>query len=248
MHEFSPQEGKEEDGGKEHEALTAQKAEKLLFLSYRFSQGGAYLQSYLFRWLHLANPGWKIDAEMQEHTANQFGDHIKKFLGKGSYEHETSPRFHSAIDTSEVQSSAQGELIDMRDFFNGSRTGDEGIPLKTKEELITAIARAVISKDSIYLDKVEGRPRSHEGERMSAATDPFLSHFVYYGLQGHSTGMKEYDELFVEIAACVRENIKNGTWTSESYPELFDVIRIYNEKHADKKVDMDFLMRTKKIK
>lgn len=187
---------------------------------------------------------------MQEHIANQFGDHIKKFLGKGSkssYEYKTSPRFHSARDTLEVRDSAQGELADMKDFFDGGRTGESaGIP-QTKVEFITAIARAVINKDSKYLNKVEGRPRSHEGERMSAATDPFLSHFVYYGLQGHSTGMKEYDELFAEISACVREHIKNGIWTSESYPELFDVMRIYHEKHADKKVDTDFLTRTEDV-
>lgn len=41
--EFLPQEGKEEDDSKEHKALIAQKAEKLLFLSYRFSQGDMHL-------------------------------------------------------------------------------------------------------------------------------------------------------------------------------------------------------------
>lgn len=245
MAELLPQEHKEEERGKEYERLTSQKAEKLLFLSYRFSQGSITLQSHLFYWLHFANPEWRIDAEMQEHITKQFGAHAKKFLGKSAdLEKKTSPRFHSARNVEEIEASAQLEIRLMQDFFDGNMSDSFDVHARTKEEVVAEIAKRVIDKDFEYLKNIEGRPRSHEGEHINAVGDPFLSHFVYYGFQGHSTGMKEYDDLFAEIAAYVRENIKNGAWTAENYPELFDVMRIYNEKHPEGTVSMDVLTRT----
>lgn len=181
---------------------------------------------------------------MQEHITKQFGAHAKKFVGKSAdLEKKTFPRFHSARNVEEVEASAQVEIRLMQDFFDGNMSESFDVHVRTKEEVVAEIAKRVIDKDFGYLKKIEGRPRSHEGERMSAVTDPFLSHFIYYGLQGHSTGMKEYDELFIEITTYVRKNIKNGAWTAENYPELFDVMRIYNEKHPEDIVNIDALTR-----
>lgn len=184
---------------------------------------------------------------MQEHITKQFGFHAKKFLGQNKqYEHVTSPRFHDERGIQEVEDSIEKETRDMKDFFDGSTGEDRGIP-QTKEELLEAIIGSIIARDFTYLNRTDGRPRSHEGGRMSAATDPFLSHLVYYGLQGHSTGMKEYDELFAEMTACVREHIKNGTWTPKNNSQIFNLITVYNEKHPEEAVSMDILTRTEDV-
>lgn len=218
----------------EEEVLTVEKAEKLLFLSFRFSQGDPQLQMYFFSWLQRMHPDWKIDEPMQAAINKHAKPHFEKFLQ--SKEIKPNP-LHKKI--TEVETPLELETNQMRVIFNQdinkllSQEREMLEYVTSYNVLIKRIAQEIAARDKAYLLSQGGRERPLN-VRPTVANDSWLSHLCYYALAGHSTGSEEYDQLFREI-----KNHVDGELTTERGEKFIEVIKAYNEKHPNAEIYAD---------
>ena len=200
---------------KESEPLTPDKATKLLFLSFRFSQGDAQLQQMLFFWLHSMHPDWRIDAGLLGAAGEKSVSLFEKFFqfGGDNASQLSKNLYHQGVYKNEIKENVQDFLSILKEILNGEKKDmfTAGGEVKTLQDinLVEEIAYFIAARDEKYIAK--GRPRTGgESGHKTAIQDPFLSHIRYYALEGHSTGSEEFDALFAEIKKFVLEKIAQG--------------------------------------
>jgi len=242
--EAAPEESQQEE--QEQEPLGAKHGAKLLFLSFRFSQGSPDLQDIIFMYLHTIKPHWKIGGrELKDEIFQAVRSPIYNFLLTGATEQDSSlytrDTYHKKTTNKQEEitkekwkegadETIQRELTAMQDIFGGDRKTPE------KSFLLTNLAGTIIKREHKYLAG-EGRPRGEqEPIRRTAATDPFLSQLCWYGFLGHSTGTEEYDRMFQDVALHIRVN-KNELYPTEEQ-NLATVIRVWNEHHPENQVNI----------
>lgn len=243
-HEKSPQEQKE------RVPLTAEYGAKIFFLSYRFSQGNSALQRYVFDFFHLLRPYWRITDALKKEISQIVKPQIENFLGVGKKYAQgvsQSPKgtYHPEIGNAQftgykIDDAVYLELGEMEKSFNGRKK-------YFRQRTIKELAEGISILEHNWLVVKGGRPRKPaQSQKVTTATDPFFSQLCYYGFLGHSTGVKEYDEMFREVATYIRSALvppRVFSWPRKpafaQFGRLSDVVRVYNEHHPDSKVSIE---------
>lgn len=213
------------------EYIDNEKAKKLLFLSYRFSQGKSELQYNIFEYLHDIRPRWRIGEKELPELQKALEETIQKYFGKSKdiLLHPSSPM----RDTVVIQESIKTEVKEFAEILNDKK---EKI---NREEILSRIITRMIQGDSIFLSQKEGRERrATEGRKKSEHTDPWLSHLVYYGIQGHETGAEEYNQMFRDVRERIMPILLGEVSKYTNEKDLFKIVEKYKEKHPEEKLSL----------
>jgi hypothetical protein len=177
--------------------LTPEYGVRVLFHSFRYSQGDPELQQLIFVYLHNLRPAWTIDENLEEEISTRFIPLAKQFLNQ--YKPTT---FHA--DTPEtVESSTKSELDAMLGVFSESL--DE-------ESVIPTITEHLIQREYRFLRKGRDRKLPSKSFQKTPLTDPWMSHFRYFALEGHPTGLTEFDQMFQEMKKFWEHDPKGPEW------------------------------------
>lgn len=240
------------------QALTPEKALKLFFNSFRFSQGSNKALEGMFLYLHLSNPSWRITPEIREHLRVRGPEVFEKFLVREEDKSLHKPFYPKELPLREIRDSIRSEILSELHLFEGSFSTEptphvpEGIG---RNALAVLITKQLIEQDLRFLSLPGGRPRGAALAENPATTsqDPYLSHICYYALQGHSTGIPEYDMLFSDIRDVIQRSfgrteagqLNNDDTrvslqlSSEHLEMLQRVAAIYNAHHLDERVTLN---------
>jgi hypothetical protein len=155
---------------------------KLFLASFDHSQGADAAQTLIARYLHATFPALSLTAEgVEELIASSH---------KAAQQVIATPQRHKHL------TDAWSQLeMEAKNFWNVFHL-DEQLP---REQIIRQLAIALICRDWLYKD---GRPRAEEAvpEPYDPRKDCYLSFLCYYALQGHTTGVPEYNQMYQDIA------------------------------------------------
>ena len=179
------------------------KAKRLFFKSFRFSQGFPALQHTIFDYFHLIRPEWQMSDWIREQVDVEVREPIYRFLTAKTAIHPKEKDLISGLplDLSKDLDKAYfdfnfNENIDrglkgMQRTFNGL-----GFPVE-----LWMLTLFVVQRDFKFLYSWNGRPRDLDGKSgtYSPSADPMLSHICYYGFEGNSTGEDEFDQMFKDL-------------------------------------------------
>jgi hypothetical protein len=211
--------------GVEH--LSEKELAKLLWLSFKFSQGNSTIQRAIFQYLHQKHPAWRVDASTMAKVVRKLDRPATQYIGRESVTHY--PHGSSRYGAPTAEKEATGELDRQleifqkclaRDFeddrFEDDRSSDPTV-------ILTGLAVGIIDKDTKFGNGM--RPRKHEiderGGTYSPDKDAYLSHLVWYGLLGNPTGSTEYDKMFIDVIAHLRE--RDGVFDISGIKDLVSV-------------------------
>lgn len=192
--------------------LTPEHASNIFVASFRHSQGLPDIQKNIFSYLHSIRPDWKITPEDKPEILNTSKEKVQAFLfGKENKARENTT--HSKYPTKEVaKRDIEDQFEEMEEQLNNQEEADQD----KKEKLIQKIANGIIDRDSYFLDK--GRK---------------ISYIVHYGLNEHSTGIPEINEMYKEVRKFITlSGIKDNK-------KLAEVLRIYGEKNPGVQINLD---------
>lgn len=105
---------------------------------------------------------------------------------------------------------------------------------RMKTYYLGRVAKGIIDQDYRFLCQSGGRPRAltRESQGNSPITDPWLSHYVFYGLEGHDTGYLDFNQIFGDCVSYIKNPPK--TTDIEEMVDMYKVKaveRVYLEKH-----------------
>ncbi len=196
--------------------LSIQYATKLLFSSFRFSQGYPDLQDLFFQYIHQLHPEWKIDETFAAELFESSKKVLINFLNPGEQDssttltkkislHNPDPDTEMPFSVETIENDTQMEIKNMMAYFNGETPDTEE---DTDKQLEPNVPSQVLSKIAVYLierdeqfatgysERIRKNMETDGTERYSPYKDPHLSYLCYFGLEGHSTGIAEYDHMF----------------------------------------------------
>lgn len=202
--------------------LSCQKAAKILFLSFKYSQGSPSIQHKFFCYFAKQNCDWRINDSdktlIAELTMKRIGSFLKpKKLDMGD---GRVRRFHKSLDRSDIDSGLSEEITNFVEFFNKRPV--------TEPPSIESISYDIAYRD-YSLTVQSSRPRSTHSTD-NANTDPYLSHICFYGLEGSPSGCEEFDLLFSDVKNHVQDQFKDGN----PDPVYRKVIEAYIRTHPHK--------------
>lgn len=211
--------------------LTPEYAARVLFLSYKYSQGDPQTQKFIFQYLHSTRPEWKIkDEEFKQKIFDKALASIKKYVptdrnptGPKAF-HKTVPDFHEP-SRKVIEEDIKNQINFMQTFFADVTNSN---PLALAEVLSSQI----IARDEKFL--LKGRSRVRSGtDPTTPSGDPYGSHIIDYVLKGSPTGLAEFDRMFSDIKKFViGPHDVNSSWSGTSRT-LDEIIDFYNEKHPN---------------
>lgn len=212
----------------ERQRLTPQYASLILVHSYRHSQGAPPIQRLIFSYLHFIRPEWKISIGDKPKAIDLSKEMIFSFLyGKGNKRkerrvtlHENRPNIYVTIND------IRNQLDIMQTEFNNQ----ENLEPENKKKLVEEIAKEITFRDLKFLERKNGRKRNPDSKK--PLMDPWLSHLVHFGLNGNSTRVPEFDEMYEDIRAFIT---RPGAEISQA---LTDTLKIYGEKHPGIKINL----------
>lgn len=165
------------------EYLSDEKVVRLLFLSFRFSQGSPILQGQIFHWLHAQYPNYKINEDNFENTEELLSKNITKYL--------LSPKTAHAPQVSDViETEVKRQTASFAQKINSNRNEEV-------ELILESLADRIIIKDVEFT----GRERDDKSKLHD-------SQLITYGWNRQSTGMPEYDEMFRQVKDFVEKELK----------------------------------------
>ena len=206
-------------GEVEKQSLNIKKAEQLLFLHYRFSQGNDNLGENILNYLHNRHPDWKISDEMAGQMVADLSPLVARYVTGGEKGEAVN---HKTRSQTGAEDDLKKRVREMQQYFGQERVTPERF-------LILSIVNDMVTLDDKYLNELNGRPnRSGSPDSGNPASDPYLSHLVHYGLLGKTTGSDEYDRMFREVRDFVAEKPY-----SLDQQKLAAVITTHNKHHTE---------------
>lgn len=208
--------------------LTPEYAARLFFLSFRFSQGNTELQEMILDYIHFLHPQWRIDDQVRKEIEAKVAPAIKRYLLQEPRKFHIEAVSENGKDN--IEEAIEEQVRYFLEIFQKSLGEDQWL---NKEELLREVASEILSRDLHFLE--QGRKRDNTN-RITPATDKFLSHLCYYGFLGHSSGAEEYDQMFKDISSYFSE-IKTS---QENVPQVEDVRRVikrWNETHPEEQIN-----------
>jgi hypothetical protein len=106
--------------------------------------------------------------------------------------------------------------------FTASASEDPTLPCHLAEQ--------VIMRDYEYR---KGRPRQEHrsGQHFQADADAYLSFFCYYGLEGHHTGLPEFNRMYRAMVVELEQSLEALTLDRQTARCLTGVIACYQDRH-----------------
>lgn len=180
--------------------------------SFQFSQGSNGLQLELFRYLHAVRPDARLSAEGREALFSL-----------------CQAQAHAIVEREERHAEVDIDIdAELRLVINalGKALAEPPLPI---EQLIEHIAIDILAQDQYYY-RQGGRRRAHSAtspRHYNPHADCWLSHTIYFALEGHTTGSELYDKLFHAIGAWWKSLPTNHPLR----PDLDEVWRTYRRRH-----------------
>lgn len=208
--------------------VTAQHLASLIFLSYRFSQGGIGTQNrmllYLEKHFHPNLMAGENSAEIRERTNRMVG---RYFLNQQLHPATAIPW---EDDSPEAARKTDRLVVNELSGLFG-RFEDRG-EIASFTDDIAGIAQSVIVMDADYL----GRPRGRAGDSMALKIkvdpyprDPYDSLYMKYAVLGRSTNTIEYDAIFGQLA----QDDVIGQFDDHTRRQLQFVASVYETHHPE---------------
>jgi len=201
---------------------------RLVFLSYRFSQGAIGTQNRML--LYIENH-FHPDIFEQAHV-ERLREKAKGMIGPYFLNQATHPATAIPWDDDSPEAAVKTPLIvtnEVAGLFERFTTARE--ILDGFDDNPTGIAQSVIVLDHDYLTRPGGRAGDSHALKIAVspyARDPYESMFIKYGLNGHTTTTQEFDEIFA--TATSEETIRK--LDPHTLALLVEVIDIYNTNHS----------------
>lgn len=219
---------------------------KILFLSYKFSQGNPGLQYEIFQYIHVLHPDWKMDNELKSKALEEIRRLAKQYIPYSQSESEevnpsgklqhASKGSTDTITEKQIDDDVQSRIEEIQQALN------ERTPYKDeKDEIVRKITDITMRMDHRYLSRPEGRTRGEiPKDRQTPQTDPFISFLCYYGLQGNLTGLEEFDAMFKDVSGVVLEDglAPDPVWHKTKLDKFHKIIGFYNEHHPENPADL----------
>lgn len=191
--------------------LTAQHLARVLFYTFKFSQGSEPLQGKLMEFEHKLHPDWILTPELLSQTQELGKEMIARYFAPDEKGQN--------IKHLNVSWQIAGVLHKQLEHFQKVMAGSIN-PTSTLNTLAKDIARGVLRRDHFYLViRNSGRPRVknqdtfiYERGQPSRAVelvdpdlaqnplyDKYFSYFKHYILDGNPTGLEDFNLLFKMI-------------------------------------------------
>lgn len=220
--------------------LTTEHAANLLFSSFRFSQGNPDLQELIFRYLRIAHPEWAIQGDYSDlpnlnNSLNRVFKEAETYVlksGKTQYHPLKGKEESENIDEERMNRVFGAEMSTMENILFG-HWDQEKVPPEgwAKDYIVQSLAQGIVERDYYFLVEHGGRDRQG-GDPHKVESDPWSSHIVDYGLNGSTTRMTEYDQMFRDVNDYINSDHENDTrWNENIAPKLQKVVSVYNSHH-----------------
>ncbi|MBP7832835.1 MAG: hypothetical protein KA035_03630 [Candidatus Levybacteria bacterium] len=227
-----------EGGTASKDVVNPSYAARLLFQTFKFSQGDQKLQTSLFAYIHALHPTWKFTQDDFNKTYTQsqslVNDYFLAQTKRGIVLHDLG---HKKLNHEDMTTRMVATFSNQFE----SKTPE-------KETVVKNIVKEMIHSDYGYIVERDGRDRSPEGD--SPSYDKYLSHLCFYGLEGNKTGFREFDVLFQEIKSEILNPEKTSEWFTETIIDeeeneslslngmINSVVLKYNATHPGKSVKL----------
>jgi hypothetical protein len=191
------------------EYLSEKEIAKLLWLSFKYSQGSSGTQRAIFKYLHQRHPVWRMDDSTREKVVKTLIPPAAKFIGEASTSHfpHGSSMYGEPTPEAEVETQLDLQLGDFQTYLSGGLHPADTVEPPDRAMVLTELAVGMADRDTKFGDGM--RPRKQEGEMNGSAYNPnkdaFLSHLVWYGFLNRPTEHKDYDQMFADVVAYLRE-------------------------------------------
>lgn len=219
----------------EGEALSAQRGANLLFFSFRFSQGYPYLHGEIFQYLHITHPGWRIANTLKKEVFTTVMGRIHNFVSHSQPEedaHQSQTRIlHPHTNTNNITRAIElgKQLHKMQNVLNSDH-------FRQKEDLVPSLTIDMIERDYLFLAQNKGRPRS-DPDASKPSQDPWLSQVCYYGLEGNTTGIPEYDQMFSDIKTHIQtrglpkqRDLPDDMSVTDKFARVVSIYKAYHQE------------------
>ncbi len=221
-----------------------EKISKLLFLSFRFSQGDNGVQRLIFRYLHKLHPDWRISDSSKDSIYNNLLEPVTKFVLPGK---ERSTILHTDKKSLSSPTKLTPEMIGivlqqeidiLQEILADTKPGEGHATiirlewemkyhLQPRVDLIDKVTGRIGEKDYDNLVDHSGRVRTNPNK------DRWTSHLIDYALKGKATGVPEYDQMFAEIKDNLYLTLKTNPSSHDStLIRLYDTAKTYNAHHS----------------
>lgn len=214
------------DPGQAIYSQTPEHLARLVFLSYRYSQGGIGIQSRLL--LHIRDqyqPGM-----FEEPLVQEVKQTTRKLVTAYFMNHTAHPPLpYTWEDTlpDNGERSPANAFDDVEGVF-------ERVLGATDDEVyahdILSITRGLVSMDLSYLSRKNGRADVNDkpsNDTKAYPKDPFESQFISYSILGRSAMSPEYNQVFSQVGAdSTIQQLDEQTWY-----ELQQILAIYTREH-----------------
>lgn len=163
------------------------------FLSFFFSQGNAILQRFLYRYVALRHPTWRISEADHASLLYHLDPVIQRLVERGLHE----PLAFSPSPELEAQS-----LLFARELAESRRAGDTNCSEQEQWEtaLLVSILQMMVLRDHHFLVEMQGRPRLPAGvSPVLLHYNPWLSHLCHFVLHSRRSGNPVFDMMFKEL-------------------------------------------------
>lgn len=231
------------------ERLDNHRAAKIMFTSFRLSQGDGPFQKKLFNYLHSAHPSWRIEDpdQITELTTKRImdmfnpggpdkkGHYFRRLMDnfhrgesnrKDYYPRKTASGVHERIKTERIVPQTKAQVDSLREVLN-SPPGSSGTP----EQLASSIVNGFLVRDAHFFNK-GGRERANS-DSGKIVTDPFSSFTIEYIMRGKSTGVAEFDEMCRTLREHILQQVAHPTTEWENSGSLLNsIISTYNDNHS----------------
>lgn len=184
------------------EATTTEHLARIVFLSYRYSQGAIGTQNRMLLYVedHHQPDLFAEDRieEIREKARSIIGPY---FLNQTTHPataipwEDDSPEAEASVKTDQT---VRNEVEGLFARFSGDRS-----EIADFETTPSAIAQSVIVMDHDYLTRPGGRAGNSDELKIKVspyARDPYDSLFIRYGIHGETTTTKEFDDIFKVIS------------------------------------------------
>ena len=207
---------------------TPRQLARLLFLSYRLSQGGIGTQNRMLLYIEEHHqPTLFSGPDLTEVKALTWAMVAPYFLNQG-----THPATAIPWEDDSPQAAVKTELLVTNELIGLFERFANRSQLSTFACDPAAIAESVIVMDADYLRRPGGRAGDDDVMKIKVSPyrrDPFGSLFIKHGLLGGTTQSVEFDAMFSELGdPCLL-----CQFDGHALRELQSVIEIYEAHHPD---------------
>jgi hypothetical protein len=213
--------GRESEASKEESKkpsyLEVKTGGRLLYDSFRFSQGNQNTQQMIFEWLHVNFPRYRIRMKDFEGIAFAGGVPGEKLIAN---EMHTQEAYESWPNKKKVPINEENFSYEIYRQLTNFKRSLEGLgPSPANDFILHELLFGIIDSDYKFVIEEKGRP----GKK-----DKFLSFLCAYILQAKSTGTKEYDLMFSQLREMIVRDSKKGLFAASLNKKIEELIEVNN--------------------